>query len=144
MREDFRFTFDGREYELNFTRDYPKIDKFMGNEPITGEPIFERGFSTKPYTTVRILEVDGSVPRAKWLTYRMATAGCWHRDNHHKERGRVHALHLVMKTIPRGMWGPIWDTYNRRHRVPSLADQIASAEAKLAALKRKQDGEYER
>lgn len=107
-----RFDHDGKTYALDFQRDYKLIRLGEINGEVLTAP------SRYPYTTARVLEVDQALPVYEWPVYRTATVGCWHKEPVFRlERGRLHALRLLSRTLNREMKVKVWDTYMGRHDV---------------------------
>src|SRR5688572_29785262 len=105
-----RFTFDGKNYYIEFQRkyrEYPRHDYETGLD-----------FSVKskyPYTTVTIFETDPAHPLDKKV-FRTATTGCYHKDNFSIEKGRCRALRLATITTPKAMKPVLWKAYHERPR----------------------------
>lgn len=102
-----RFTFDGKDYTIEFQRSFRERVKTN----LAGDDVVTK--STKPYTTVTLLEADLGRPQAK-TTYRTATVGCWHKDKFSLETGRVRALRSMTRTLPKAMKPVLWKAYHDR------------------------------
>ena len=103
-------------FKIEFTRTYQKVR--VGVDDL-GVPIMKD--SQFPYTTVTLLKdpVPYLIPH-KFEIYRTATVGCWHRDkaNFTLEKGRIHALRLLSKTMDneKDLKQALWKTYMDRGR----------------------------
>ena len=99
-----RFTVDGRTYAIDFQRDYRSRDHYeeVAEEQADGTvklvTVKTTVKSTYPYTTVKILEVDDTIPRKDWKVYRTYTVGCATSDRFSPEAGRKAALRMALGT----------------------------------------------
>jgi len=113
-----RFTHNGKTYAIDFQRERKMVPvgitpKRYGNLGHNAEVLYAP--SNRPYTTVRLLQVDEEKPFKDWYVYRTATVGCWHREKQFSlERGRLHALRLVTLTLDKEMRTKMWEVYTRR------------------------------
>lgn len=112
-----KFTHEGTEYLIEFERQHKTF--------IVYDPIMQADKevpSKWPYTIVRILELIPG-PIVTYKTYREATVGAWHREpTFSLEKGRLRALALVTRTLPKTMKPLLWKTYMQRatSKVPKV------------------------
>lgn len=102
-----RFEHKGKLYALEFSRDYRQISY---KEGLTVR-------SERPYTTVTILEITEPDKRVQSIrkVYRTATVGCWHKEPVFTlEKGRLHALRAVSKSVDKDFKRAMWDAYQKR------------------------------
>ena len=101
-----KFTFDGAVFLLEFSRERKPVVV----ESRTG---FTFAPSTYPYTTTTLWKiVPGSPPEL----YRTATVGCWfkERGKFTLEKGRLHALRVMSKTLTPDFKEVMWKAYINR------------------------------
>ena len=105
-----RFTYDGRTYVVEFQREFRplKLYSFRSQEEVTTP-------STKPYTTVRVVELDAE-DRPIEPPFRHATVGCHATDRFTKEEGRIKALRLLTGYLPKPMRSAVWGAYTGRNQ----------------------------
>lgn len=102
-----RFQYDGRTYAIEFQRAKRKVAPVaLLNSPEPTVP------STKPYTTVRIVELDSDGQQVS--VFRQATVGCFAKDQFSKEGGRIAALRALTPVLPEPMRPVVWDAYTDR------------------------------
>ena len=101
-----RFTHNGINYVLDFQREHKPVTKVINKTVITGPSQF-------PYTTVTLYT---RLPDGKLEVYRTATVGCHFRDRKlfTLERGRLHAMRLMSKTLDVGLKQVMWLMYMGR------------------------------
>lgn len=109
-----RFSFEGKEYVLEFSYDRKRVQTHSGSVIV----------SRDPYTTASILVVDPTNKNMdEWEVYKKAEAGVLKGDRFDKEMGRMYALRKLMPKVPKGMRALIWGAYHSRpeKRVKSAA-----------------------
>jgi len=100
-----RFTFEDKDYVLEFSYDKKRVQKHTGG-------IVE---SRYPYTTASILIVDETNRNMdEWEVFQKADAGVLRGDKFDKETGRMVALRNLMPLVPEGMKPLVWDAYHSR------------------------------
>lgn len=116
-----RFTFDGQEYQIEFSRALregraPGAPEFLKIKTPTGVEMVENTTFTFPYTSVRIMVVDLKMHRRDWKCYRTATVGCHHAEKggFSPEIGRKRALTDVGRTLTREFRTQMWLAYHTR------------------------------
>jgi hypothetical protein len=109
------FEFDGKTYLIEFKREY-KTRLF--HDPETGEESNVK--TTHPYTTAFLYETSKEKPLMKQL-FRTATVGCWHHERYSPEKGRVRALRMITRTIPKEMKPVMWKAYHERRKAVVVA-----------------------
>ena len=110
-----RFQVDGTTYALDFQREHKYVHVPYPKQTKGGNKIMETKRSTHPYTTVRVVVVDDSVPPKQWKTAFEATVGCWHKEDKFTiEKGRLEALRKINRIIPPDMKSPMWNAYLQR------------------------------
>ena len=105
-----RFTFDSKVYKLDFERRNDSIKRRVGTlyttnletKEVIESPEIVEVPARYAYTTATIWEKVGEDAKGKetWKVYRTATVGCYHRDPHSNERGRMSALRCICGITP--------------------------------------------
>lgn len=105
-----KFSVAGVNYELEFTRSHRQVPSGFDHEK--KEQIFVP--SRFPYTTVKVFRVRKEQKPEVW---RETTVGAHWSEVYTHERGRLHALRLVSKTLNKAFKKAMWESYvNRKNR----------------------------
>lgn len=146
-----RFEFDGLTYQITFSRERKFVQNPYWRGIVIDEAIPlhremleqhpEMVQSKFPYTTARLDVVEQNDPLFpdRWhvlapeAPYRTATVGCITSDKFHPNAGRIRALRLINRTIPKEMLPAMWLAYNTRKGLrrplglhPAAADQAVA------------------
>jgi hypothetical protein len=112
-----KFAFEGKSYQIQFRRLKKRVaihDKLVKGVLYPVE-------STHFFTEGQILEVDPKAPRKLWKVFRTATVGAWHKEKKVTgEIGRLRALKLITRTLPKGMKPLMWKAYLDRAMQPKV------------------------
>ncbi len=130
-----KFTFEGKEYYLQFERDHKNVEVFKQRQ----KHIIK---STHPYTTVRLYELMPSVGGVSTkLSVAAATVGCFPGtalrpgDFYTNSKGRLHAMKDLSLTLsrmkfPKQFVKAMWQAYDSRagkQEQPVIEGQIIQA-----------------
>jgi hypothetical protein len=103
-----RFTFDGSDYAIEFSRYYREILRYVGGKRKTVQTRY-------PYTTVNLVRF---LPEGGVVVHRTYTVGCHHTDAFSLEEGRKSALRMMTKgnSLGTAFKQAIWSAYLTRPR----------------------------
>lgn len=124
-----RFTFEGKNYSLSFTRKHQHVTFFhKGNRHTTP--------STYPFTTATLyVSVGASVP----TVLASATVGCSHLDAYSNSKGRLYAMkelnkRLIRYNLPEEFRRAMWNAYMNRGKSSLVIDTVATKVEEVRAL----------
>ncbi len=116
-----RFSYEGQDFSIEFERQNREVKYEDGSSHGVRAP------STKPHTTVRLIitppTIEGVVS-AGHIVFRTATVGCWHKDRFSLEKGRIHALRAVGRTLTKGFRTAMWAAYTNRKQMSQVKEEL--------------------
>lgn len=101
-----RFTHNGVEYKLEFSRHRGPVKAYVAGER-------QEFQSTYPFTTAQLVTEKSKMDK---VVHAIATVGCNPVDAYSNEQGRIAALRKLTAKMDKGLRKAIWQSYTNRAR----------------------------